>query len=174
MQKLANKKSRHAGIRKIRTFVNNIKDGLTQKNMKAKREMDLSDEFRWAGGLSAFKSNIKSMHNMAKVCKIRQKYAQYGKNVPLSTWPTYPDDLLDESMRSMAKHAKYGKSMPLNTWPTQTIFSAPAPTTFRRVVTSEGTRCKSQVPTIQHHSQSRVMRRAFSATDHADSGGAAR
>ena len=101
--------------------------------------------------------------------------------MPLSTWPTYPDDLLDESMRSMAKackirqkYAQYGKIMPLSTWPTQTIFSAPAPTTFRRVVTSEGTRCKSQVPTIQHHSQSRVMRRAFSATDHADSGGAAR
>ena len=72
------------------------------------------------------------------------------------------------------KYAQYGKSMPPNNWRTQTIFSAPAPTTFRRVVTSQGTRCKSQVPTIQHHSQSRVMRRAFSATDHADSGGAAR
>ena len=73
------------------------------------------------------------------------------------------------SMRNMAKVCHWALGLH-----TQTIFSAPAPTTFRRVVTSQGTRCKSQVPTIQHHSQSRVMRRAFSATDHADSGGAAR
>ena len=25
------------------------------------------------------------------------KYAQYGKTMPLSTWPTYPDDLLCSS-----------------------------------------------------------------------------
>ena len=49
------------------------------------------------------------------------------------------------------KYAQYGKSMPPNNWRTQTIFSAPAPTTFRRVVTSQGRRCKSQVPTIHHH-----------------------
>ena len=50
------------------------------------------------------------------------------------------------SMRNMAKLCHWALGLH-----TQTIFSAPAPTTFRRVVTSQGTRCKSQVPTIHHH-----------------------
>ena len=50
------------------------------------------------------------------------------------------------SMRNIAKLCHWALGLH-----TQTIFSAPAPTTFRRVVTSQGTRCKSQVPTIHHH-----------------------